>query len=138
LINLSDCNLRSVAAVYLAYMGNMKIKASMAIRVLHDEKLWGLISCHHIEEQYLDYEICSVFDWLSGVISSRISLILNKEKFEFAQTLHDQRAALVDRVYAADNISTLFKDQDADLLKLFNASGAVLIHDGQLHSTGSV
>lgn len=137
-INLSDCNLRSVAAVHLEYMGNMKIKASMSIRVLHDEKLWGLISCHHIEEQYLDYEICSVFEWLSGVISSRISLILNKEKFEFVQMLHDQRAALVDRVYAADNISTLFKDQDSDLLKFFNASGAVLIQDGQLHSTGSV
>src|SRR5690554_384234 len=137
-INLSDCNLRSVAAVHLEYMGNMKIKSSMSIRVLHDETLWGLISYHNSEEQYLEYEICSVFEWLSGVISSRISLILNKEKFEFAQTLHDQRAALVDRVYAADNISTLLKDQDTDLLKLFNASGAVLIQDGQLHSTGPV
>src|SRR5690606_37775255 len=32
-INLSHCNLRSVAAVHLEYMGNMKIKASMSIRV---------------------------------------------------------------------------------------------------------
>src|SRR5690606_21313789 len=136
--NLSDCNLRSVAAVHLEYMGNMNIKASMSIRVLHDEQLWGLISCHHIEEQYLHYEVCSVFEWLSQVISSRISLILNKEKFEIARNLQERRAELADRIYARENINALLQDDENDILRLLNATGAVLVQDGRLETKGLV
>lgn len=137
-INLSDCNLRSVAAVHLEYMGNMNIKASMSIRVLHDEQLWGLISCHNIEEQYLHYEVCSVFEWLSQVISSRISLILNKERFEIARNLQEQRAELADRIYAKENINALLQDHENDVLRLLNASGAVLVQDGRVETKGLV
>src|SRR5690606_19727 len=137
-INLSDCNLRSVAPVHLEYMGNMKIKASMSIRVLHDEKLWGLISCHHIDEQYRNYVICSVFELLSGVISSRISLLLNKEKFEFSNRLQDQRAKLADSVYSASDISALVKEEDIDILSLLNATGAVLVQNGRMETKGIV
>jgi chemotaxis family two-component system sensor kinase Cph1 len=138
-IDLSDCNLRGVAAVHLEYMKNMDVDASMSIRVLHNETLWGLISCHHLTERYLDYELCSIFEWLSDVISSRITLILNRQDYNLISDLQLKRVAITDKVYAEDNISSgLMKDDDHDLLDLFKASGAVVSLNGRMETKGVV
>lgn len=138
-IDLSDCNLRAVPAVHLEYMKNMNIKASMSIRVIKNGELWGLISCHHLEEKYLDYEVCSVFEWLSAVISAAISRILDKEAYEFSTALQRKRALLTDRIYDEDNILLgLFREGDVNILELFGATGAVAIINGYTESIGNV
>lgn len=138
-IDLSDCNLRSVPAVHLEYMKNMKVSASMSIRVIKNGALWGLISCHHLTPMYLNYEICSVFEWLSTVISNAISHILEQEKYQFAKSLQDQRAVLADHIYEANDIfSGLLPDTEGDVLDLFNATGAVVVLNGRMQVKGTV
>lgn len=137
--DLSDCNLRGVAAVHLEYMKNMNVSASMSIRVIHNQSLWGLISCHHIEEKYISYELCSIFEWLSDVISSRITLILNKEDYQLNQNLQLLRAKLTDRIYAENQIAAgLLKDDQENLLHLFKATGAVINLNSRLEYKGNV
>lgn len=138
-IDLSDCNLRSVAGVHLEYMKNMGIKSSMSIRVIYNGLLWGLISCHHIEEKYLNFEMCSVFEWLSAVISSRITLILDKEEFDFANELQRKRTVLTDLVYAEEDISNALLKEDKDsLLELFSATGALVSLNGRIQVAGQI
>ncbi|WP_442590933.1 GAF domain-containing protein [Pedobacter sp. AW31-3R] len=135
--DLSACNLRGVAAVHLEYMKNMNINASMSIRVIHNEMLWGLISCHHIDHKYLNYEVCSIFEWLSDVISNRITLILNKEEYSLSGDLQQKRMALTDLVYAEENVvDGLLKDDQADVLDLFQATGAVISLNGRIEIKG--
>ncbi|EDM36207.1 phytochrome-like protein [Pedobacter sp. BAL39] len=138
-IDLSDCNLRGVVAVHLEYMKNMNIKASMSFRVIRNGQLWGLISCHHIEEKYLDYEVCSVFEWLSTVISAKISSILDKEAYDFATELQHKRAALADRIYESDDIiAGIITEDGPDILDLFDATGSVVILNGRIETKGEV
>ncbi|AMP98998.1 Phytochrome-like protein [Pedobacter cryoconitis] len=138
-IDLSDCNLRGVAKVHLEYMKNMKVKASMSIRVLYNETLWGLISCHHLEPKYLSYELCSIFEWLSEVISTKISLIINKQDYKIIKQIQEKRVALADLVYAHDDIAMgLLKDDTVDILQLFNASGVLIRVNGKLETKGDV
>ncbi|WP_276090951.1 GAF domain-containing protein [Pedobacter sp. JY14-1] len=137
--DLSDCNLRSVAAVHLEYMKNMGIKASMSVRVIHEGRLWGLISCHHITAKYLDYETCSLFEWLSGVISDKISLILNKAGFELAGELQARRTALTDHIYATGNVAEALAGLDMEgLPDLFKAAGAAVVVNGRTSVIGNV
>lgn len=138
-IDLSDCNLRGVAAVHLEYMKNMGIKASMSIRVIYNQSLWGLISSHHIEEKYLNYEICSVFEWLSELISNRLSMVLNQDSHRASQSLQLQRQSLTDRIYAEDQIARgLLAEDEETLLSLFKSSGAVIVQNGRIESSGVV
>lgn len=137
--DLADCNLRSVAAVHLEYMKNMQVEASMSIRIIREEKLWGLISCHHLTAKYLDYEVCSVFEWLSSVISARISSMLNKEEYERAAELQKGRTVLTDSVYASESIGQgLLGDLELNVLDLFSATGAVVVVSGRTESKGKV
>jgi len=137
--DLSDCNLRGVAAVHLEYMKNMGIEASMSIRVIYNDTLWGLISCHHIGPKYIDFEVCSTFEWLSDVISNKISLLINKERYQIAQELQQKRIILTDQVYSDGELAAgLMHHQEANIMSLFGATGAVLVLNGKIESTGLV
>jgi chemotaxis family two-component system sensor kinase Cph1 len=138
-IDLSDCNLRGVAKVHLEYMKNMNVKASMSIRVIYNETLWGLISCHHLEPKYLGYELCSIFEWLSEVISTKISLIINKQDYRNIKQIQEKRVALADQIYAHDDIAAgLLKDDSSDILQLFNASGVFISINGRSETKGNI
>ncbi|WP_207426842.1 GAF domain-containing protein [Pedobacter sp. SYSU D00535] len=137
-IDLSDCNLRSVPGVHLEYMHNMGIKASMSIRVIRNEQLWGLISCHHREPMYLNYEMCSVFELLSNFISSKVTSILNKEAFEFKARLQSQRNSLIDRVYSSNSLVKGLMGEDLSVKELLDADGVVITRRGEVISAGEV
>ncbi|HVW95585.1 MAG TPA: GAF domain-containing protein [Mucilaginibacter sp.] len=136
-IDLSDCNLRSVPAVHLEYMGNMGIKASMSIRVIRNGQLWGLISCHNIEAVDLSLETCSIFELLSSVISNKISSILNKHDFDYASSLQGKKNLLIEQVYAKeDMVQGVIEAAGENLMTVFDAGGAAVMFNGQLETIG--
>jgi len=138
-LDLSDCNLRSVAGVHLEYMANMNVTASMSIRVIVDGSLWGLISCHHITAKYLSMENRSIFEWLSMEISYRISSILKQKELEASSKMLEKKAAIVESIYAKGDIASgLLEDENQNLLSLFNCSGFAVILDGKISFGGSV
>ncbi|WP_345948675.1 MULTISPECIES: GAF domain-containing protein [unclassified Mucilaginibacter] len=136
--DLSDCNLRSVAAVHLEYLANMGVTASMSVRVIHNEQLWGLIACHHKTPYYLNFEICSIFELLSSVISNKISAIINKEEYDFVAHLQAKRNRLIEQLYADNDIATGLLNNDNNVMKLFNATGAVVYLNGEITTAGNV
>lgn len=46
-LDLSGAWLRSVSPVHLEYLRNMNVGASMSISIIIDDRLWGLVACHH-------------------------------------------------------------------------------------------
>ncbi|WP_025142893.1 GAF domain-containing protein [Pedobacter jeongneungensis] len=138
-IDLSDCNLRGVASVHLEYMQNMNVCASMSIRVLREGKLWGLISCHHIEPNFPNVDMRYIFEWLSVEISNRIAAILNQEDYNQSASRLEKRAVITDFIYAKDDIiEGLLDDENLNILSLFNAGGAVVKIGNRLEYLGNV
>ncbi|MXV16922.1 GAF domain-containing protein [Hufsiella ginkgonis] len=137
-LDLSDCNLRSVAAVHIEYLRNMKVTASMSTRVIRNGELWGLISCHHREPKYLDQESCSIFELLSDVISSRIDHIIRKEEYDFSNRLQQNYAKLVEYIYSEnDFVSGLLKD-DVNVMDFLGAGGVAITGRGRTGTLGNV
>jgi light-regulated signal transduction histidine kinase (bacteriophytochrome) len=137
-IDLSDCNLRSVAAVHVEYLTNMKVQASMSTRILKDDKLWGLISCHHRTPKFLSYEQCSVFELLSGVISAKISQLQTAEDFVFSSHLQTIQSRLLEQLYAEEDMVEGLLHREATLLELLHAQGAVIAYNRSLKTMGVV
>jgi len=137
-IDLSDCNVRGVAAVHLEYLANMGVVASMSTRILHNDRLWGLIACHHRTARHLLFEICSIFELLSQVISARIHSLENKEKHEFASHVQETYTRLVEQVYDKNDIGKGLLEGNTSLLHLFDAQGAAMIRDDKITTAGIV
>ncbi|MBC7939705.1 MAG: GAF domain-containing protein [Chitinophagaceae bacterium] len=46
-LDMSHAMLRSVSPMHIQYLGNMGVGATLTISLLVEDRLWGLIACHH-------------------------------------------------------------------------------------------
>ncbi|WP_207532715.1 GAF domain-containing protein [Desertivirga arenae] len=136
--DLSSCHLRGVADVHLEYLHNMKVMASMSLRVIHNDKLWGLISCNHTSAYPATFEQCSIFSLLSDVVSNKISSIINKEEYGFIAQLQKDRNQIMERIYQPISLEEVLFNQDISISNLFHATGAVLYTNGSKKVSGQV
>jgi len=136
-IDLSDCNLRSVAAVHVEYLKNMGVTASMSTRILYRDELWGLIACHHKTARHMSYEMCSVFEMLSGIISMKIASLQNQESASQQNFISAMWARIVEAIYREEDIYKILLGEDG-AMKLFNASGIVLSKGNKFRTAGLV
>jgi light-regulated signal transduction histidine kinase (bacteriophytochrome) len=125
--NLSNCNLRSVAAVHLEYLRNMKVEASMSTRILKDGKLWGLIACHHRTPRYLSFEMCSLFELISNIVSAKIGSTQNTDASEYKSHMHQLHAQLVEDFYQSRSIAQTAYNHQGQLLELLKADGVAIV-----------
>jgi light-regulated signal transduction histidine kinase (bacteriophytochrome) len=134
--DLTDSNLRSVAGVHLEYLRNMNVMASMSTRIIKEDRLWGLISCHHRTPKYLSYQMCSLFELLSNIISARVVALEQKEELGFRSDMQGLYARLMEQVYAGDRLTDVLYQQQHGVLKLLAAEGVALVLDGHIHAYG--
>jgi two-component system, chemotaxis family, sensor kinase Cph1 len=137
-IDLSDCNLRGVSVVHIEYLKNMQVNASMSTRIIKDEKLWGLIACHHKTSMRMSYKMCAVFELLSGIISAKITSLDKEESHHYSTRLHNIYKKMVEETYRSGNIRAALLNTDANLVKLFNADGCVFMYNGITERKGNV
>jgi light-regulated signal transduction histidine kinase (bacteriophytochrome) len=113
-IDLTNSSLRSVAAIHLEYLKNMEVSASMSTRILKDGLLWGLISCHHRTPKYVSYQVRSLFEMLSSLITSKITAVQNADIFEYKSRTHARLNKVMERIYRK---SDLVEDSLSNLRK---------------------
>jgi Bacteriophytochrome (light-regulated signal transduction histidine kinase) len=135
--NLLNADLRSVASVHVEYLKNMNVMASMSARILFQDRLWGLIACHHRTARYLSFEECAVVEMISSILSQKIASLENAEAVRLRQELNSRFAAIVENMIDSTGMVEAFM-QHAGLLKEFlHASGIALCWEGQIETEGS-
>lgn len=134
-LDLSDCNLRSVAPVHIEYLTNMGVVASMSTRILHQGKLWGLIACHHKTPKFLSYEMCSIFEMLSTIVSAKISSIQNEQALMRDNTLGSGYALMLENVYKTGRLDDAMLSENG-VAHIFNATGAAISRNGRFKVSG--
>jgi len=135
-IDLSDCNVRGIVAVHLEYLANMGVTASMSTRILSNDRLWGLIVCHHQDVKPFSFELCSLFELLSHTISARILSLQNKEKREFTTGLQDGYNRIIAQIFDTTDVAEGLFEGDLSVLTLFNAGGALLALGRDRYTSG--
>jgi chemotaxis family two-component system sensor kinase Cph1 len=136
-VDLTDCDTRAVAAVHLEYMKNMKIEASMSTRIIKDDNLWGLISCHHRTAKQLSFETCAVLELLSTVLSAKIASLLNKAHFGALASLQDVYARLVEQVYRTDDLLEGLTAYPTTVLDILRAPGVAILSERGIQTVGT-
>ena len=128
---------RGSSPIHLEYLANMGVRATLNIALVVDQKLWGLIACHHYSPKFLDYRLRSIISVISKVLSGHLAL---REASSFRSevlTSSMVRAQLFERMSKDyDVISGLTLNQTPGLLDLAAAAGAAIMFDDELHLIG--
>lgn len=136
LLDLSQSVLRSVSPIHVEYLSNMGVAASMSISIIIDDKLWGLIACHHMSPRFLPYRLRVVFELFSQMASFQLQTKVAAEDFNVrlrSKSIHEMLVVgLAGETDLADGL-TQFRDR---LLDYIPAAGLGLWLDGRYTSLG--
>jgi len=134
--DLSECNLRSVAAVHLEYLTNLSVMASMSLPLIIDNKLWGLISCHHKTPVNPSYELRSALELLSGIISAQVAGKEKEKAILLRAQLRGIHAQLVEQLYNSPNFADGLLSGATSLQHLLALTGAAVLYEGGIWTSG--
>lgn len=134
--DLADCSLRGVAKVHLEYMANMGIMASMSLPIIIGDQLWGLISCHHQSPKNPDYALRSALELLAGIFSAQVAAREKEAAMQRRVQLQGIYARLLEHIYQRGTLAEGLQAGEASLLELFGLSGAALLFDGRVWTSG--
>ncbi|WP_157578697.1 GAF domain-containing protein [Pontibacter roseus] len=134
--DLSDCNLRSVAGVHLEYLTNLNIMASMSLPIIIENKLWGLISCHHKQAKNPAYEERTAMELLTAIISTQLSSKERESNITLQAQLRGVHARLLEQVYNSTSFADGLLEGETHILELLSLTGAAVVYEGDVRTTG--
>lgn len=135
-VDLTHSWLRSMSPVHVEYLRNMGVKASLSISLVQNDRLWGLIACHHFAPKYVGLRSRELDEFIGRVVSLKLINMDTLERDALGQRIRNLLYELTDLIRASDDLDSviaLLKDQ---LLGLVRAGGAVVAIDGRCHVLG--
>ena len=83
LLDQSHCMLRGLSPVHLSYLCNMGVRATLTLSIVCDNKLWGLIACHHHQPKAPPHQVGEGLrqgcELLAEITNMRIEALSNLE-----------------------------------------------------------
>ena len=137
-LDLSLSILRSVSPIHVQYLQNMGVGATLTISLIHKNRLWGLIACHHYSAKNISPEIKLAAQLQGHFITSQIDTRQLNEEYEASQKINDALEGLLSEDYPLEHNSFETMALDPRLLQICNAGGVALLIDKKLYTGGIV
>ncbi|RFF29012.1 MULTISPECIES: sensor domain-containing diguanylate cyclase [unclassified Wenzhouxiangella] len=137
-LDLSRGVLRAVAPIHAAYLANMGVTASMSIALHLDRQLWGLLACHAASPNILPPALRDALRAMVQTACFQLELIQAREEAALIQRANDSRDMLVDQRGEFSEPEEIVARHGPAWLRVFHASGAVLVAGDWSASAGTV
>ncbi|MCY7277519.1 MAG: GAF domain-containing protein, partial [Phormidesmis sp. CAN_BIN44] len=134
--DLSLSVLRSVSPLHLEYLSNMGVGASMSISLIQDQKLWGLIACHHSTPRHVPYSVRTMCEFVGQVMSVELTNKEAHEDLDYKMTLKSLQGKLVESLSQSERFLDGLIQLDSNLIDLVSASGAAICVADQIICVG--
>ncbi|MBD2355979.1 GAF domain-containing protein [Tolypothrix sp. FACHB-123] len=136
-LDLSLSVLRSVDSCCIEYYQNMGITGILVIALIQDQKLWGLISCHHHTPQHLSHEMRQICAFLGRIVSSELTHKVNELELDYQVKLKSLQSEFIESISQADNFIDALIKPEIRLLDVVSASGAAVCLDNEITLVGT-
>lgn len=130
-LDLTNSILRSASSCHIEYLHNMGVASSLTISLIKDNKLWGLIACHHQTPKYVSYELRKACEFMGKVIFAEISAREETEDYDYRMRLTHIQSSLVEYMSQEDNFIDGLVKHDPNLLDLTSSQGAAVCFGGK-------
>ncbi|MCC5656961.1 GAF domain-containing protein [Nostoc sp. XA010] len=136
-IDLSYSVLRSFDSCCAEYHQNMGVKALLVISLIQEQKLWGLISCHHLTPKYISYEVLKMCEFLGQIVSSELAHKISYSEWDYKVKLKSLQSDFLESISQADNFIDALIKPEIRLLDLVSASGAAVCLNNEITLVGA-
>ncbi|SHN49742.1 Bacteriophytochrome (light-regulated signal transduction histidine kinase) [Geodermatophilus obscurus] len=136
-LDLTFSTLRSVSPIHVEYLQNMGVRASMSISLLRNDRLWGLIACHHYSGPHAPpYATRAAAEFLGSTLSLRLVDRAEEDEVHRALQVRSMLAWLATATRDEDRPLADTLLGSPSLLDLLPADGVVVHLQGHRGSRG--
>jgi two-component system, chemotaxis family, sensor kinase Cph1 len=137
-VDLTHAVLRSISPIHLQYMKNMGVTASLGISLIHEGRLWGLITCNHESGQrFIPHQARSACALLGEIVSSLIGekqrLLESEQRVAFLRT----QAQLVQFIAQERDVVRGLTQHVPSLPEVTRSSAAAICNEQGIHRVGN-
>lgn len=136
-LDLSLSCFRAVSPIHIEYLQNMGVRASMSISIVIDNRLWGLIACHHYSAKPLRLEeraACEIMGLVAGnYLSARVQSDVNSERVRRRKHYH----RVLDQFTRLTNVWQSVDEIWPDLREIVQANGVAVVAERKTTVIGS-
>jgi chemotaxis family two-component system sensor kinase Cph1 len=129
-LDMSHSILRSVSPVHIQYLENICVGASMSISIMQDNKLWGLIACHHKTSLYLQHSIRVLCEIIAHIFSAKLMTIRRSSD----NRRQELRKLLIERLSTTPGMNTFeltVAHNSEAAMQAMDADGIAILSDGK-------
>ena len=137
-IDMSHAHLRSVSPIHCEYLSNIGVAGSLSISIVVDEKLWGLIACHHDQPRIIPLPQRLGAELFGQYFSLQIAGAERRAEFIAAGTAREKLDSIVALLTPDEPVNEVMVSRLADFAGLIPCDGAGLWIDGKWSSIGIV
>lgn len=136
-LDLSECVLRGVSPYHIEYLQNMGVAGSLTVSLIDDQRLWGLIACHHYSSKQVDYETRKTYEFLGQFASIEIVHQQERELSGYQTQVNMIQDKLQQAFLREPSfIQQVLTRNSSSLLHLVHAEGVAIALDGQISLMG--
>ncbi|RYY38790.1 MAG: GAF domain-containing protein [Chitinophagaceae bacterium] len=135
-LDLSDARLRSVSPLHLQYLQNMGVAATLTISILLEGKLWGLIACHHLTPKHINHLQRKAALLQGHFLSSQVKVREVAEEYAVHTVVEAHLQQLLSTLNTEGDFGLRFQKLTS-LLGVAGATGAAVLHQGSIYTSGS-
>ncbi len=135
-LDLSLSWMRSMSPVHVQYLRNMGVQASLSISLVQNNRLWGLIACHHLSAKYIPLRSREIIDFIGRMVSLKLGNMENLQRGSLQDKIRTLLHSLTESIRQTNNLDQVIKTYQEEFLGLVGASGAVVSIGGAWHRLG--
>ncbi len=128
-IDLSFARLRSLSPVHLQFHRNMGVNGSMSLSILHEERLWGLMVCHHRQPHSPSPGQRAAAAALTDAFALRVGPAGRADTDRARRGDLARLSALLAQMAGAEVVTTALTAGEVNVGGLFDSTGAAVFHD---------
>ncbi len=135
-LDLSLAILRSTSPIHVQYLQNMGVGATLTISLIHKDRLWGLIACHHYSAKNLSHAARISAQLQGHFITSQIDLRQSNEEHEVTKQTNQALEQLLSLTLS--NTPESYQDiaDHPQTLNICNATGVCISVGDKLYTAG--
>ncbi|MVO98412.1 diguanylate cyclase domain-containing protein [Paenibacillus lutrae] len=134
-LNMSLSTLRSVSPLHIEYLQNMGVGATTTLSLIHENQLWGMITCHHYSPKYISHRIRNLCNFLGFFFSSELYQRQQLDDYQSEielKTLANRIANIFIGNTSAHRVMEQLQLEGKSLLEVMNATGAAVSYKDKL------
>jgi light-regulated signal transduction histidine kinase (bacteriophytochrome)/CheY-like chemotaxis protein/HPt (histidine-containing phosphotransfer) domain-containing protein len=139
--DLSLSALRAVSPIHLEYLRNMGVRATLAVSLVIEGALWGMLVCHHRTANYVPPAARALCELIGQVTALKVTTLREAEVRHAAalqrDRLFDMQHRLAARQEDPAGLADALAEESAELLSLCEAEGAIVRLGGRTASVGT-